>query len=106
MFARPRAKKSVLPQPSKKKKVQPTIEEINFDNDARADYLTGFHKRKVQRQKHAQEIATKKAREEKILERKQVCIYHLEIMAAHNANCSSKSCERSASSRSRSMCPQ
>ncbi|ORY72012.1 nucleolar protein 12-domain-containing protein [Pseudomassariella vexata] len=70
MFARPRPKKSILPPLEKKRKVNHAIEEISFDNDARADYLTGFHKRKVQRIKHAQEEAAKKAKEEKILIRK------------------------------------
>lgn len=72
MFAKPRPKKSPLPSaPSKKRKAH-AIEEIAFDNSARADYLTGFHKRKVQRQKHAQEEAAKKARQERIDLRKQV----------------------------------
>lgn len=73
MFAKPRPKKSPLPPPSKKRKVF-AIEEIAFDNSAREEYLTGFHKRKVQRQKHAQEEAAKRAREEKIEMRKQVGI--------------------------------
>lgn len=73
MFAKPRPKKSLLPPPpSKKRKAQHTIEEIAFDNSAREEYLTGFHKRKVQRQKHAREEAAKMAREEKIEFRKQV----------------------------------
>lgn len=72
MFAKPRPKKSILPPPSKKRKATHTVEEISFDNNARQEYLTGFHKRKVQRQKHAQEEAAKRAREEKIEFRKQV----------------------------------
>ncbi|KAI7787753.1 rrna processing protein rrp17 [Diaporthe eres] len=72
MFAKPRPKKSLLPPPSKKRKATHTVEEINFDNSARQEYLTGFHKRKVQRQKHAQEEAAKRAREEKIEFRKQL----------------------------------
>jgi len=72
MFVRPRPKKSLLPPPSKKRKVEHKIEEINFDFSAREDYLTGFHKRKVQRAKAAQEEAAKKAREERIVMRKQV----------------------------------
>jgi len=70
MFAKPRPKKSILPPPSKKRKTA-TIEEISFDNDARHEYLTGFHKRKQQRIKHAQEEAAKKARQERIEIRKQ-----------------------------------
>ncbi|OTA61132.1 hypothetical protein K449DRAFT_465840 [Hypoxylon sp. EC38] len=72
MFARPRPKKGLLPPPSKKRKVQHSIEEIKFDNDARADYLTGFHKRKLQRIKNAQEQAAQRARQEKIEFRKQL----------------------------------
>merc|ERR1712000_186990 len=71
MFAKPRPKKSILPAPSKKRKATPAIEEISFDNDARHEYLTGFHKRKQQRIKHAQDEAAKKARQEKIELRKQ-----------------------------------
>ena len=73
MFAQPRRKKSVLPPQSKKRKVVHAVDEVSFDNDARAEYLTGFHKRKVQRQKHAQEIAAQKARQERNEFRKQVC---------------------------------
>jgi ribosomal RNA-processing protein 17 len=72
MFVRPRPKKSLLPPPAKRRKTTSGIEEINFDFDARADYLTGFHKRKLQRSKQAQEEAAKKAKEERIAARKQV----------------------------------
>lgn len=50
----------------------PTIEEIQFDASAREDYLTGFHKRKLQRIKNAKEETTKKEREERIQARKLV----------------------------------
>ncbi|KAI1805511.1 nucleolar protein 12-domain-containing protein [Daldinia bambusicola] len=72
MFARPRPKKGLLVPPPKKRKAQHSIEEIKFDNDARADYLTGFHKRKLQRIKNAQEQAAERARQEKIELRKQL----------------------------------
>ncbi|KAI0430843.1 nucleolar protein 12-domain-containing protein [Xylaria sp. FL1042] len=71
MFARPRPKKLMV-APSKKRKRQHTIEEIKFDDEARAEYLTGFHKRKLQRAKHAQEQAAERARQEKIEARKQL----------------------------------
>lgn len=72
MFAKPRAKKPLLtPQPKKRKTVH-TIEEISFDNDAREEYLTGFHKRKQQRIKFAQEEAAKRERQERIESRKQL----------------------------------
>ncbi|KAH7318757.1 nucleolar protein 12-domain-containing protein [Stachybotrys elegans] len=72
MFAKPRPKKSILPPPSKKRKNTSAIEEISFDNDARQEFLTGFHKRKQQRIKHAQEEAAKKARQEKLETRKHI----------------------------------
>ncbi|KAF5025136.1 hypothetical protein F66182_2776 [Fusarium sp. NRRL 66182] len=72
MFAKPRPKKSPLPPPSKKRKAASAVEEINFDDDAREEYLTGFHKRKQQRIKHAQEEAAKRARQEKLEMRKQI----------------------------------
>ena len=56
----------------KRKKGEPAIEEIIFDPDARQDYLTGFHKRKLQRIKHAKEEALKKERAEKLASRKAV----------------------------------
>ncbi|KAJ4145718.1 hypothetical protein LMH87_004555 [Akanthomyces muscarius] len=72
MFAKPRVKKSILPLPSRKRKNTSEVEEVNFDNDARQEYLTGFHKRKQQRIKNAQETAAKRARQEKLDTRKQV----------------------------------
>jgi len=72
IFNHPRPKKSVLPPLSKKRKTEHKIEEIAFDFSAREDYLTGFHKRKVQRHKQAQLENEKKAKEEKISMRKQV----------------------------------
>ncbi|KAH6663669.1 putative ribosomal RNA-processing protein 17 [Halenospora varia] len=75
IFLPPRPKKSVLPplsRAAKKRKIEHKIEEISFDNAARADYLTGFHKRKVARAKAAQLQAEKMAKEEKIKIRKQL----------------------------------
>ncbi|KAF7548601.1 hypothetical protein G7046_g8613 [Stylonectria norvegica] len=72
MFAKPRVKKSILPPQNKKRKTTSAVEELNFDNEARQEFLSGFHKRKQQRIKHAQEDAAKKAREEKVLARKQI----------------------------------
>ncbi len=64
-----------MPPPSKRRKTESTaIQEITFDISARQDYLTGFHKRKLQRAKHAQEIAEKKARAERIEERRKACL--------------------------------
>lgn len=72
MFARPRPKKLLAPPPKKRKR-QHAIDEIKFDDDARAEYLTGFHKRKLQRARNAQEQAAERARQEKIEARRQVC---------------------------------
>jgi hypothetical protein len=58
--------------PSKKRKTTAT-EEISFDPSAREEYLTGFHKRKLARIKHAQEENAKKEREERIRARAEVC---------------------------------
>jgi len=69
---RPREKKSSFGPPPKKRKATHAVEEIKFDFDARSDYLTGFHKRKLQRVKTAQEEAAKRERQEKIEARKQV----------------------------------
>ena len=60
----------MVPPPKKKRKTVPTIEEIKFDINAREDYLSGFHKRKLQRAKHAKEEAAKRDREAKIEARK------------------------------------
>ncbi|KAF2098984.1 hypothetical protein NA57DRAFT_76219 [Rhizodiscina lignyota] len=65
-----------MPPPSKRRKLDKSksnrVAEIQFDSAARADYLTGFHKRKLARIKHAQEAAAKKEREEKIRERREL----------------------------------
>lgn len=57
----------------KKRKLTPKVEEVNFDPDARQEWLTGFHKRKVQRAKNAQEVAIQKMKEEKRHDRARVC---------------------------------
>lgn len=64
---------SIMGPQSKKRKLTTAVEEVTFDPAAREEFLTGFHKRKVQRAKHAQEIAEKKAREERIEQRRKVC---------------------------------
>ena len=62
-----------MPPPTKKRRTQSSApEEITFDFTARQDYLTGFHKRKLERIKFAQEVAAKKAREEKLEDRKRM----------------------------------
>ncbi|OGE52589.1 hypothetical protein PENARI_c010G07225 [Penicillium arizonense] len=59
--------------PQKRRKVaQPKVEEINFNTEDRQEWLTGFHKRKLQRAKHAQEAAEKRYKEEKRADRKKL----------------------------------
>ncbi|KAK2630028.1 hypothetical protein QTJ16_000848 [Diplocarpon rosae] len=72
IFLHPRPKKNVLSAPNKRRKIEHKIEEISFNDTSRADYLTGFHKRKLQRAKRAQEEAAKKEREERVDMRKQL----------------------------------
>lgn len=66
---------SMVPPPKKKRKSAPAIEEIKFDVNAREDYLTGFHKRKLHRAKHAREEAAKQDRAAKIEARKIVRLF-------------------------------
>lgn len=66
--------------PRKKRKVASAIEEIAFDTSAREDYLTGFHKRKLQRIKRSKEEAAKKEREEKLAARKIVRLDLTEVV--------------------------
>ncbi|KAF9578410.1 hypothetical protein BGW38_005795, partial [Lunasporangiospora selenospora] len=47
------------------------VAEVTFDTEARKEYLTGFHKRKVHRQTVAREAAKKKEYEEKLEARKE-----------------------------------
>jgi ribosomal RNA-processing protein 17 len=68
-----------MPPPSKKRRVMslpknagPRPEEISFDLSARQDYLTGFHKRKVERTKAAQEAAERRVKEEKRQQRQKL----------------------------------
>ena len=62
----------LAPPPKKQRKSASPIEEITFNFGAREDYLSGFHKRKLQRIKRAREEAEKKDREEKVTARKLV----------------------------------
>ena len=68
-----RRRTTAVSGPSKRRKSSvPVTEEIKFDFAARHEYLTGFHKRKLQRAKHAQEAAAKREREERLKARKVV----------------------------------
>ncbi|CAH6721153.1 ribosomal RNA-processing protein 17 [[Candida] jaroonii] len=48
------------------------VDEVVFDKDSRQEYLTGFHKRKVQRQKKAQEYIKEQDRIARVEERKRL----------------------------------
>ncbi|KAL6709680.1 hypothetical protein ACN47E_001108 [Coniothyrium glycines] len=62
-----------MPPPTKKRKIAVTVpENITFDPAAREEYLTGFHKRKVARIKHAQEENAKREKEEKLRFRREL----------------------------------
>jgi len=60
-----------MPPPIKRRKTS-QVEEVSFDFDARADYLTGFQKRKQQRIKKAKAENVEKDRLQRIEDRKQV----------------------------------
>jgi ribosomal RNA-processing protein 17 len=62
----------MAPHAKRRKVTTSAVEELNFDPDARQEFLTGFHKRKVQRAKNAQEIAERKAKEDKRQTRRKV----------------------------------
>lgn len=47
------------------------VDEVVFDKDSRQEYLTGFHKRKLERKKKAQQFHKEQERLAKIEERKQ-----------------------------------
>lgn len=65
-----------MPPLSKRRQIHSTKtkrpDELTFDPAARAEYLTGFHKRKQARVKLAQEVASKKKREAHLQERREV----------------------------------
>ncbi|CAD1808741.1 Nucleolar protein 12 (25kDa) family protein [Candida parapsilosis] len=48
------------------------VNEVTFDKESREEYLTGFHKRKLQRKKKAQEYIKEQERLARIEERKQL----------------------------------
>ncbi len=97
MFARPRTKPVVFP-PRKKRKVTSAIEEIAFDPNTREEYLSGFHKRELQRMKHAKEEAAKRDREGKLTARKIVYLDSFKMETA--SNCSRDLATRKPESRS------
>ncbi|KAF2842876.1 hypothetical protein M501DRAFT_1012265 [Patellaria atrata CBS 101060] len=64
-----------MPPPRKRLKPLPKaqkVESIDFDDTARQDWLSGFHKRKVARISRAQEEAAKRERKERVRERREL----------------------------------
>ncbi|GMG21545.1 unnamed protein product [Ambrosiozyma monospora] len=57
---------------STKKSKQHRVEEVTFDKEKRVEYLTGFHKRKLQRKARAQEFAAEQERLARLEERKKI----------------------------------
>lgn len=71
----PRSNREILTGGKKyvdKAKQKHRVEEVKFDKESRKDYLTGFHKRKVARQKKAQDFNKEQARLQRIEDRKEV----------------------------------
>ncbi|GAA5808296.1 hypothetical protein MFLAVUS_001686 [Mucor flavus] len=58
---------------AKKRKVKKeTVESVDFDPVSRTEFLTGFHKRKVERKNKTREKYALLAKEEKLLHRKEI----------------------------------
>ncbi|KAG7799894.1 hypothetical protein KL929_000810 [Ogataea haglerorum] len=57
---------------AKKRKKANRVEEVVFDKDSRVQYLTGFHKRKLQRKKKAQEFNQEQERKARLEERQRI----------------------------------
>lgn len=56
----------------KDKKLKNRVQEVVFDKDKRKDYLTGFHKRKLERKKKAQEYLEEEAKKQRLEERARI----------------------------------
>lgn len=56
----------------KEKKLKHRVQEVVFDADKRKDYLTGFHKRKLERKKKAQEYLEEEAKKQRLEERARI----------------------------------
>ncbi|KAI8990073.1 nucleolar protein 12-domain-containing protein [Pilobolus umbonatus] len=56
----------------KRKAKQETVDYVEFDPTKRTEYLTGFHKRKVERIKKTKEKYAQLAQEEKLKNRKEI----------------------------------
>ena len=89
--------------PSKKRKRTFAVEEIVYDAADREDYLTGFHKRKLQRAKRAREEAAKKEKAERIEARRNVSYVFYDDFGESWSNLACDSYARPAERISRSM---
>jgi hypothetical protein len=73
---------AIMPHIDRKRKIHKTnakaVEAISFDPEARQEYLSGFHKRKVQRAEHGRELAQRKMKEATVQARKEVRMMFLE----------------------------
>lgn len=58
----------------KKQKKSVGVEHVEFNPEDRAEYLTGFHKRKMKRKEMAAEASAKRAKQEHLEERKSVSL--------------------------------
>ncbi|KAK5173488.1 uncharacterized protein LTR77_002169 [Saxophila tyrrhenica] len=70
--------------PAKRRKTA-KVESLTFDPAARQEYLTGFHKRKLQRKENARELAVKREKEERVRERRQLREQRKEDLEKHVA---------------------
>lgn len=65
-----------MPPTDRKRKIHKTnakaVDAISFDPEARQEYLSGFHKRKVQRAEHGRNVAEKRMKEATVQARKEV----------------------------------
>ncbi|KAH8078048.1 nucleolar protein 12-domain-containing protein [Cristinia sonorae] len=56
---------------SKKRARREQVKEVTFDEDARRDFLTGFHKRKVQKKEEAKKKAQEREKQERLEARRE-----------------------------------
>ena len=56
----------------KEKKQKNRVQEVVFDKEKRTDYLTGFHKRKLERKKKAQAYLEEQAKKDRLEERARI----------------------------------
>ena len=72
-----------MPPADRKRKIHKTnakaVDAISFDPEARQEYLSGFHKRKVQRAEHGRELAQRKEKEALVQARKEVRMQYPKI---------------------------